>query len=213
MRIVDRRKIGGARGIEKTIDDAFAAVGGQIDRQAFLAERALHGGKHRGQIDVIGVDPIDDDEPAQLACSRPVHHPRGDHLRTRRRVDDDRCRLDCIERADRLADEVGIARRIDQMNPRTRAFQMHQRRAQRMLISLFERIEVADGAPTLDTACGLNRPGLCKQRLRERCLARCTVTHQRYGTNILRRELRHGDLPGSWMSRMYRRRPALSAAW
>ena len=73
-------------------------------------------------------------------------------------------------------------------------FEMHQRRAQRMLVRLLERIEVADGAAALDAAGRRDRARLGEQRLGERRLARRTITYQRYSTNVFRRELRHGGL-------------------
>ena len=76
VRVGDRREIGFARGIEEAVDDALAAVGGQVDRQAFLAERRLDRAQNARQVDVLGVDLVDDDQPAQLALGRPFHHPR-----------------------------------------------------------------------------------------------------------------------------------------
>ena len=102
VRLLDRREIGLAVGREEAVDDALAAARRQVDRQALLAERRLDLRQQRRQVDVLGVDLVDDDEAAEPALGGPVHHPRRDHLDAGLRVDDDRHRLDRVERADRL---------------------------------------------------------------------------------------------------------------
>src|SRR5437016_11140342 len=118
MRALDRGKIACAGRIEEAVDNPLAVIGRQIDRQALPAECLLYRGEHAWQVDVLGIDAIDDDQPAKTALRGPLHHPRRDHLDARARVDDDGCRLNRVERADRLTDEIGKSRRIDQMNPR-----------------------------------------------------------------------------------------------
>ena len=125
VRLCHRPEIGLAAGIEKAVDDALATVGGQVDRQAFAAERRAHGSERRLRVDVVGIDLVDDDQPAQLARSAPRHHPRRDHFDAGAGADHDGRSLDGVERGDRLADEVGIAGRIDQVDARARAFEMH----------------------------------------------------------------------------------------
>ena len=118
VRAAHRREVGLAVGVEEAVDDLLAAIGGQIDRQALLAEQRLDRREQRRQIDVLGVDLVDDDEPAEAALRRPIHHPRRDHLDAGLRADDDRRGLDGIERADRLPDEIGESGRVDEMDPR-----------------------------------------------------------------------------------------------
>ena len=191
MRGFHRREIRVAGGIEEAVDDALATVGRQIDRQAFLAERGLDPGQHCGQVDVLGVDLVDDDEAAQPALGRPLHHPRRDHLDAGLRVDHDRRRLDGVERADRLPDEIGEPGRVDDVNARAVGLAMQQRRAQRVLVLLFQRIEIADRRASLDAARRRQRAGLDQQRLREGCLARGALAHQGNRTNVFRGVVRH----------------------
>src|SRR5438552_2297067 len=61
------------------------------------------------------------------ALRRRLHQSRRDHLDAGARVDDDGCRLSRVERADRLTDEIGKSRRIDQMNPRATRLEVHER--------------------------------------------------------------------------------------
>jgi hypothetical protein len=106
MRALTDEKSDFAVGIEEAIDDALAAAGRQIDRQTLPAEERLDRREQAGQIGVLGVDLVDDDEAAETAFCRPVHHPRGDHLDAGLRADDDRRGLHGVERADRLAEKV-----------------------------------------------------------------------------------------------------------
>ena len=46
VRAAHRREVGLAVGIEEAVDDALAAAGGKIDRQAFLAEQRLDRRQH-----------------------------------------------------------------------------------------------------------------------------------------------------------------------
>src|SRR5213076_2208700 len=52
----NRGEVGFARRVEKTVDDALGAVGGEIDRQALLAERGLDRRENLLRIDVFRVD-------------------------------------------------------------------------------------------------------------------------------------------------------------
>src|SRR5262245_27138960 len=74
------------------------------------------------------------------------------------------------------------------------AYEMQHRGAQRVLPGLLQWVEVAHGATAFDAARRLNRLGAHEQRLRERGLARGTVSNQCYGTNVLRGVLRHALL-------------------
>jgi hypothetical protein len=74
MRSVDGREVALARGVEEAIHHARAVRGRQVDRKAFLCRSGLDGREHRRQVHVLGVDAIHDDEPAQAALGRPVHH-------------------------------------------------------------------------------------------------------------------------------------------
>ena len=64
MRLLDRREVGLAVGIEEAVDHALATSGRQVDRQALLAEERLDRREQARQIDVLRVDLVDDDETA-----------------------------------------------------------------------------------------------------------------------------------------------------
>ncbi len=145
VRRLDRREIRLAGGIEEAVDDSLAAVRGQVDRQAFLAERGLDRGEHARAASTFSASILLTMITRQsLRLAAHVHHARRDHLDAGLRVDDDRRRLDGVERADRLADEIGKARACRSMCTRVPfVSQMQERRAQRVLVLLLERIEIA----------------------------------------------------------------------
>ena len=147
------------------------------------------------QVDVVGVDHVDDDEPAELALAGPLHHARRDHLEPGLGVDDDRGGLDGVERADRLADEVRESGRVDQVDARFRRIDVQDRRAQRVLPGLLQRIEIGGGRAALDAAGRAHHASASEQRLGERRLAGRPVAHQRYGTKLTRPVFRHARLP------------------
>ena len=147
------------------------------------------------RVGVVGVDPVHDDEAAKLAPARPIHHARRDHLDAGLRVDDDRCGLDRIERADRLPDEIGEAWRVDQVDARIRRVEVQHRRSQRMLPALLESFEVAGRRAPFDAARGADRAAPGEQRLGKRRLAGRPVAHQRYSTKLFRRVLGHAFPP------------------
>ena len=191
VRIGDRRKIRFAGRIEKTIDDALPVAGRKIDRQALLAECRADRGEDRRQVDVLGIDLVDDQQAAKPARRRPLHHSRRDHFDARCRVDDDRRGLDSVQSADRLADKVGKAGRVDDVDARVLGLEVKHRGPQRVLPAPFERLEVADRRAALDAADRLDRSGLVQQRFDQRGLARCAVADQRQRANVGGGEFRH----------------------
>jgi len=192
VRAADRREVRLAVRIEEAVDDALAALRGQVDRQAFLAEHRLDRREEPRQIGIVGVDLVDDDKPAQPALRGPLHHPRRDHLDAGLSADDDRRGLDGVERTDRLADEIGESGRIDEVNARVAGIEMHDRGAKRVLRRLFERVEVAHGRAPLDRAGLLDRARGKQQRLRERRLARASLTDKCDSADVARGVVRHG---------------------
>ena len=62
-----------------------------------------------------------------------------------------------------------------------------------MLVAFLDRIKIADGRAAFDAARRRDGARFGEQRFSERRLARRAVAHQRYGTNILGGEVRHGS--------------------
>ena len=99
-----------------------------------------------GEVDVVGVHPVDDDHPPQAGLFRLGEHAAGVDFDARLGVDDDRRRIDAPHRADRLADEVGIAGRVDHVEVLAGVVEMHHAGFDRVLVMLLFLVEVADAA-------------------------------------------------------------------
>ena len=192
VRLAHRREIRLALRTEEAIDHGPARLGGQVDRQALASERFLHGAQHGGRIDVFRVDLVDDHHPAQAARCRPLHHPPRRQLDAVLRVDDDRRHVDRRQRADRLSGEIGVSRRVDQMDVDTLVREVNQGGVQRMPGRLLQRVEVAHRGAALDAAHRLDRAGPEQQRFGERGLACAGVADQSQGTDGLASMNGHG---------------------
>ena len=89
---------------------------GHVERDALGAERLADRLQVRAVIDVLGVHLGDDDEPAQAQPARLLEEPAGVDLDARRARDGDDHVLDGRQGAQGVADEVGIAGRVDQVD-------------------------------------------------------------------------------------------------
>jgi hypothetical protein len=116
MRRLHRGEIGIPVGIEEAVDHVLAAVRGEVDRQAFLAEDVLDASEEAGKVDVVGVDLVDEDHAVEPALGRGAHHARGVELDAVLRVDDDDGEVDAGERCDRLPGEIRHAGRVDEVD-------------------------------------------------------------------------------------------------
>ena len=118
VRFFHRAEIGLARGREEAVRYPGAAAGRQVERQAFLAERLLDALEQVLQVDVVGIDLVDDDQAIESALRRPAEEAPGHHLDAVLRVDDDRGGLDRGERGQSVPEKVRVARGIQQMDIR-----------------------------------------------------------------------------------------------
>jgi hypothetical protein len=109
--LVDQRAVGGGDRFEigvagivfEHFDDIGRAMRRQVEQHALLAEALADVGDQAGQIEVVGIDLVDDDHPAQLALGGVAHHALGHQFDAGLRVDDDQRGIDTGQRGDRLA--------------------------------------------------------------------------------------------------------------
>src|SRR5262249_31494777 len=116
---VDRTARGLLPGGRQDTDDAAAigaGIDGSVEQHAPLAERLADGGVHVHELDVVGVDLVDDDHAgeAELPCLR--EHAAGVDLNASDGGDGDTDGLDSGERAKRITDEVGSAGGVEQVD-------------------------------------------------------------------------------------------------
>ena len=134
VRLFDRGEIGLAGGREEAIRHLGRAGGRQVERQAFLAEGLLDFLQQRRQVHVVGVDAVDDHQAVEAALRRPLHEAPGHHLDAVLGVDHDGRGLDRGERRQRMAEEVRVARRVEQVDTVLRVpLEARDRELERML--------------------------------------------------------------------------------
>src|SRR5262249_18006939 len=108
-------------------DDAgelAADVVGRVEQHTALAEAIGDGLEECIQVDVVGVHLVDDENAPQAAFAGLVEQPAGvDFDAARRRYNDDG-RLHRVERHQRAADEIRVARPINQVDLLTAALQV-----------------------------------------------------------------------------------------
>jgi len=198
VRFLDRGKIGLARGREEAIGYPRRAAGGEIQRQAFLAERRLDVLQQHGQVDVFCVDLVDDDQAVEAAPCRPVHEAAGHHLDAVLRVDHDGRGFDRGKRRKRVAQEIGVAGRVEQVDPaaavRPLGLEARHRELERVPEGLLARGVVAHGSAALDAAGGGDYPRAREQRLGKRGLAGPRLADERDRPDLFDGMLAHGSL-------------------
>ena len=145
----------------------------------------------RREIDVLGVHLVDHDHAAQARLAGFVEHaPRVD-FDAGLGIDDDRRRVDPVHGSDRLADEVGVTRRIDHLEVLAAMVEMDDLGLDRVLVVLLFRIEVADAGSVVHTRMSVDRAGLDQHVVDERRLATPAMSTEHKIANVLNVRFRH----------------------
>ena len=194
MRVVDAAEVAVPLAVVEAVDDLRGAGVGQVHRQADLAERRLDLRQHAGQVDAGGVDAIDDDHAVALARGGVLHHAHRHRLDADRRVDHHRRRLDRLERGQALAEEIGRARRVDEVDAGLAVRQVQHARVERVLHAPLERVEVADRRAAIERPRRDDGARGNEQRLGEARLAGGGRTDERERAD----RFDTGDCAGKW---------------
>src|SRR5262249_33712520 len=111
-------------------------------------------------VGVAAIDLVDDDEPAQLALARELHHALREGIYAARGAHDQRDRLDRFEHGERLAEEVRITRGIDEVDVGAVEIEAADGAVERVLQALLLRIKVRDRRTPCQIAAAARRAGL-----------------------------------------------------
>ena len=179
VRRFDRGEIGFAGGREKAVRHLAAVRRGQVERQAFLAEGLLDALDELLEVYIVGVDLVDHHQAVEAALRRPLHEAPGHHLDAVLRVDHDRRGFHRGERGQRLAEKVGVAGRVEEMDAGFLRIEARDRQLEGVLQLLLERGVVAHRGAALYAAHGGDRPRFCEQRLGQAGLARSRLADER----------------------------------
>ncbi len=179
MRRFDGAEVGASEAVEEAVDHLPVDPVGHVQRQAFAAEGGLDVGQQPRQRDALRVDLVDDDHAGEAARGCVFHHAHRHRLDAGGGIDDHRHRLDRLQRRQALAEEVGSAGRVDEVDARAGMREVHHRGVERMQHAALERVVVANGAAALDAAARADGARLVQQGLGQRGLAGDCGAHER----------------------------------
>ena len=164
--------------LEEAVHHGITAAGGQIQRQALGPERFAQLLQHVGAVRIAAVDLVDDDQAAQFALARKLHQPLRERIDAAHRAHHDGHRLDRLEHRQRLAEEVRVAGRVDDVDVHALVVEAADGGVERVLQALLLRIEIRHRGAALQAAARAYGAGLQQQRLQQRGLARAGLTDQ-----------------------------------
>ena len=168
MRRIDRGEIRlAAVGLKEAVHHGVAAAGGQIQRQAFAAAGLVQLREHVAAVGVAAVDLVDDDDPAQLALARELHEALRERVDAVHGTDHDGHRLHRLEHRQRLAEEVRIAGRVDEVDVDAVEVEAADRGVERVLQAPLLRVEIRHRAAARQASAAADRARLQQQRLDE----------------------------------------------
>lgn len=128
VRVVHAAEVAVAGTVEEAVHHLGGAGVGQVHRQAFLAEGGLDLRQQAGQVDAGHVDLVDDDEPVHVAGGGIVHHAHGHGLDADGGVDDHGRGFHRFQCGQALAQEVGAAGGVDEVDACLAAHHVHHGR-------------------------------------------------------------------------------------
>ena len=125
--------------------ESHAAV--DLERSDLVAKDRPKGIQRGGRIGILAIGFVD--EEARRASRRPAECDSllETGLDAGRGVHDEQRAVDRGEAFDHVGDEVGVARRVDQGDPRSVVLEGADREAQRLLALLLLRLEIVAGSP------------------------------------------------------------------
>ena len=170
-------------GAKKQSETLLQLLAGRLSGRHSLPNVCWMRARRSSQSTFSGVDFVDDDQAVEPALLRVLHEAAGHHLDAVLRVDHDRRGLDRRERGKRVAGEVRVARRVEQVDAGRLVLELRvearHRELEGVMKLLFPRGIVADGSAALDAAGGVNRSRFREQRLGQGGLAAARLADER----------------------------------
>ena len=149
----------------------------QQERLALGAEHALHASQRVVPTRVLAIQPSDHHRAGNAPPSRHPPGRLGADLHARGSVDHHDRGVRHGHGGNDLADEIGVAGRVQQVEPQVAVSQRDQRSADRHPAVPLLGVKVGDGVAVLNAPDPGNRPGRERERLNQRRLARALVPH------------------------------------
>jgi hypothetical protein len=149
------------------------------DRPGAGAAELRQGRLHGGGIEVVGVAPVDDHDAGQAVLLGGLEEaPRVEHHAVVG-VDDEDGAVGGVETAQRLGDEIRIARRVDDVEGLALPLAVQERGVDGVAALPLVVGEVGDGVLVLHRPLAVDHLGGEQDRLGQRSLAGTAVAHQR----------------------------------
>ena len=180
----DRGKVALAVIMSKQLHHVLPMRSGQVQQQTLRPEtpaNVLHQGT---QVDVVGVNLVDDNHAAQTALTGLGEHAFGVEFNAGLRADDDQGCVSASQCAQRLTGKVGVTGGVDQVHMGACGLKTHNGRLQRMAQLFFNRVKVAHRVAFFDRAAAGNGTGGRQQVFCQRGFTDRTVTDQNHAANV-----------------------------
>ena len=171
----------------------FAAVGGEIDGQAFGAEGLADLPDEAREIDIGHVDFVDDDGAREVQIAGHVHDAAGDDFDAADGADDQGDGFDGGEAADGLAEQIWRAGRVDEIDARALVIGMEEMGVDGMAVFFFLFFKIAEAGAVGDGGGSVDGAGGEQQRIDKGGLSRAAVARDENVSNISSGVVRHDD--------------------
>ena len=148
---------------------------GQVHRHAGVTEGLADRVNQSFEVDIFEVALGDNDHPSQTGRPGEVEGSPRIHFDSGCAAQRDDGRFDAPQAADRLSDEIGIARRVDDIDVLAAVFEVNQGRGDRVLMVLGFFVRIQNAAAVFDGAGPGRGAGFKQHQVRERRLADCSV--------------------------------------
>ncbi len=162
-------------------DDAAelrAGVDRRVEQHAALAEGVAEGLEQVGELDVVGVELVDDQHAGQAALAGLVEHAARVDLDAVGRRHDHYHVLDGGQRPQGGADESGIAGRVEQVDVLALVLQVQDAGVDGEVALVFFLVVVGDAGAVVHAAAAIDGLGLEQQGVGKRGLARRPMSRQ-----------------------------------
>ena len=126
----------------------------------------------------LAVELVDEDRAREAALLGELPRDLGLHLDAFDRGHDEQREVGGLDRGGDVADEVGVAGRVEHVDLVVVELERRERERHRDVAALLFGVEVADGRAVFDPAQADDRPGVEQQRLGERRLAGASVADE-----------------------------------
>jgi hypothetical protein len=157
----------------------------QVQRRAALAEGALDAVQGAGERRPVAVELVDEERPRQAELLGHGPHDLGLGLHPLHGADHEQHRVGGRQGGPHVADEVGVAGRVQQVDLEAVVLHRRHRQRHRDLLAGLLRLEVGHGGAVLHPADPVGRAGGVQHRLDQGGLAGAPVTHDQDVADVI----------------------------